>query len=639
MPHPENFVHALQHPQRRDGREGPGDGLLLFQNAYRYVQKQLLAPVSYASSGVDIAAADQALEMVKEAVRSTHGPEVLAAMGAFAGVFQATALQKMLQPALVASTDGVGTKTLLAAQAGRFATIGYDIVNHSLNDLLTQKATPLFFMDYVATGKLAPAHITAVVESVARACREAGCALLGGETAEMPGVYHSDAFDLVGTIVGAVDLAEGWQNGATIRAGDVLLGLPSNGLHTNGYSLVRRIFAPYKLETVFPELGESLADALLRPHRSYLRELQILHQQVTIKGIAHITGGGFAGNIARILPAGCQANIATHAWQVPPLFQLIARLGKIANDEMYSTFNMGIGMVLVLAPDMAEQARRVLPELLTVGTITEGSGVFLQGLQGTETPMTDQTTFGPLLAEGKTKQIYAHPSDNSLAYMVNKDQITAGDGERRNELVGKSRWSTITMANIYRLLNSAGIATHLVDQIDDVTVLIRRCTMLPIEQVMRRIATGSYLKRTPGAKEGDRFDPVLVETFLKDDANHDPQIWEEDIIARGLASKEEIAWMAAEGRRVFEVLERAWASVDVTLVDLKIEFGRDVLGQLMVADVIDNDSWRIWPGGDKNRMLDKQVYRNLKEVTEQDLQALGDRYALVADLTGKLKVS
>ncbi|MEO7022303.1 MAG: phosphoribosylaminoimidazolesuccinocarboxamide synthase, partial [Ktedonobacteraceae bacterium] len=168
---------------------------------------------------------------------------------------------------------------------------------------------------------------------------------------------------------------------------------------------------------------------------------------------------------------------------------------------------------------------------------------------------------------------------------------------------------------------------------------VKRCDMLPVEQVMRRVATGSYLKRIPTAKEGDRFEPVLVETFLKDDANHDPQIWEKDIIERGLATKAEIDWMAEEGRHVFDVLERAWASVDVMLVDIKIEFGRDSNGKLMVADVIDNDSWRIWPGGDKNRMLDKQVYRNLKEVTEQDLQALGDRYALVADLTGKLKLN
>src|SRR5215469_1028908 len=165
--------------------------------------------------------------------------------------------------------------------------------------------------------------------------------------------------------------------------------------------------------------------------------------------------------------------------------------------------------------------------------------------------MIQNPTFGPLLAEGKTKQIYAYPGDDSLVYMVNKDQITAGDGARRNELTGKSRWSTITMANVYRLLNAQGIATHLVKQVDDVTVLVKRCEMLPIEQVMRRIATGSYLKRTPGAKEGDRFQPVLVETFLKDDANHDPQIWEKDIIERGMATKEEIDWMAEEGRKVF----------------------------------------------------------------------------------------
>ena len=281
--------------------------------------------------------------------------------------------------------------------------------------------------------------------------------------------------------------------------------------------------------------------------------------------------------------------------------------------------------------------------------------------------MIDHPTFGPLLAEGKTKLIYAYPGNENLAYMVNKDQITAGDGARRNELVGKSRWSTITTANVFRLLNNVGaglapaltdptvgaglapalnptpapapIATHFVEQINDVTLLVRRCTMLPIEQVMRRIATGSYLKRHPGVSEGTRFEPVLVETFLKDDARHDPQIWEEDIVKMNLATSQEIAWMAAQGRRVFETLERAWATIDVTLVDLKIEFGRDTKGNLLVADVIDNDSWRLWPAGDKKRMLDKQVYRNLKEVTPQELQDVANRYALVADLTGKLKLT
>jgi phosphoribosylaminoimidazole-succinocarboxamide synthase len=251
--------------------------------------------------------------------------------------------------------------------------------------------------------------------------------------------------------------------------------------------------------------------------------------------------------------------------------------------------------------------------------------------------MTEKPHLGPLLAEGKTKGIFAYPGEADLAYMVNKDQITAGDGARRNELAGKSRWSTITTANIFTLLNAQGVATHLVEQIDDVTLVVRRCTMLPVEQVQRRIATGSYLKRHPEVSEGTRFEPVLVETFLKDDARHDPQIWVDDILRMGLASEQEIDWMAEVGRSVFVALERAWSSLEVTLVDLKIEFGRDSRGNLLVADVIDNDSWRLWPGGDKTRMLDKQVYRNLQSVTEQDLQAIADRYALVADLTGRLK--
>jgi phosphoribosylaminoimidazole-succinocarboxamide synthase len=251
---------------------------------------------------------------------------------------------------------------------------------------------------------------------------------------------------------------------------------------------------------------------------------------------------------------------------------------------------------------------------------------------------TNNPVFGPLLAEGKTKQIYAYPGNDQLVYIESKDQITAGDGARRNEISGKSRWSTITTANVFRLLNEAGIITHFIEQVSDTVLLVRRCRMLPIEHVQRRIATGSYLKRDPETSEGTRFDPVLVETFLKDDARHDPQIWPQDIIQQGLATAQEIEWMADEGRHVFETLERAWASVDVTLVDLKIEFGRDSENHLMVADVIDNDSWRLWPGGDKTRMLDKQIYRNLQDVTPQALQTVANRYALVADLTAKLKI-
>ena len=406
MPHPERYIQTLQHPLHRGMSNDQGDGLLIFQNAYQYAQSLFnengehgtlqassntnghaqqaasqQSPISYAASGVNIDAGEQAVRLMREAVRTSQGPEVLAGVGAFAGVFKASALQKMRHPALVASTDGVGTKTLLASQAGRYDTIGYDIVNHSVNDLLAQGARPLFFMDYLAVNKLDPAQAATIVQGVANACKEANCALLGGETAEMPDVYAENAFDLAGTIVGVVE-EEDAQNGATISEGDTILGLPSSGLHTNGYSLARRIFAAYALETVFPELGESLADALLRPHRCYLPEVTRLREYLSdrgryVKGIAHITGGGFKGNISRILPVGTQAVIDTTSWQVPALFQLIARLSGIEQEELYRTFNMGIGMIIVLAPKAALEARSALPELQTIGKITRGEGVVL----------------------------------------------------------------------------------------------------------------------------------------------------------------------------------------------------------------------------------------------------------------------
>ncbi len=393
MPHPERYIHALQHPQRR-GTQGHGDGLSLFKNAYEYIKRKLNAmnwprsgqfmafnlQTSYASSGVDIAAADTAKELMRNAVRATQGPEVLAGMGAFAGVYDLSRIQHMRRIALVASTDGVGTKTLIAAQAGHFETIGYDLVNHSVNDLLTQGATPLFFMDYLAMGKLDPVHAATIVKSVAMACQEVGCALLGGETAEMPDVYLPGAFDLAGTVVGIVEQDAIIGSQQNISMGDILLGLPSSGLHTNGYSLARRIFAPFALNTIFPELGESLVDVLLRPHRCYLREVQTLREYsgITIKGIAHITGGGFEGNIARILPPGVQAVVETDAWQVPPIFDLIGRLGSVTRKEMYRTFNMGVGMVFIFSPEVAKQVQRLLPELLTIGYIKEGEGIILQ---------------------------------------------------------------------------------------------------------------------------------------------------------------------------------------------------------------------------------------------------------------------
>ena len=244
-----------------------------------------------------------------------------------------------------------------------------------------------------------------------------------------------------------------------------------------------------------------------------------------------------------------------------------------------------------------------------------------------------ENTFGEKLAEGKTKIIYAHPADATLVYMVHKDSISAGDGARRNVIEGKGALSCQTTSNVFKALDRAGLPTHFVDKLDDTTMLVRGCRMIPLEVVMRRIATGSYLKRHPEASEGSRFDSILVEFFQKDDARHDPLITPENIQKEGIASSSEVLAMTDLGRQAFEALEDAWARQDVTLVDMKIEFGRDADGNLLIGDVIDNDSWRIWPGGQRGNMLDKQVYREMKQVDTSGLDLILEKYALVADLT------
>jgi phosphoribosylaminoimidazole-succinocarboxamide synthase len=248
--------------------------------------------------------------------------------------------------------------------------------------------------------------------------------------------------------------------------------------------------------------------------------------------------------------------------------------------------------------------------------------------------MADKIAFGEKLVEGKTKVIYAHPERDDVVYMLHKDGLTAGDGARRSELPGKGELACLTTSNVFYLLEQEGVPTHYIGMPAGNVNIVSRCTMIPIEVVMRRIATGSYLRRHPEISEGERFEPTVVEFFYKDDAAHDPQVNEQQIQEMGLAAVDEIETMRDVGRQVFEILEEAWAKQDVTLVDLKIEFGRtDEDGQLVVADVIDNDSWRIWPGGDKDRMLDKQVYRNLPEVTDEGLREVLTNYAQVAEMT------
>jgi len=308
----------------------------------------LAKSATYASAGVDIDAANRATEKIKELARATFNARTLSEIGSFGGMFDG-AFPEMRQPVLVASADGVGTKLKIAFATGIHNTVGRDLVNHCVNDILVQGARPLFFLDYIAIGKLAPETITSIVEGIANGCRENGCALLGGETAEMPGFYADGEYDVAGFIVGVVD-REKIIDGHSIAPGDVVLGLPSVGLHTNGYSLARKLFfdvAGYKAETHLDELGETVGSALLKQHVSYLRALEGLLDTGMIKGLAHITGGGLLENIPRILPEGTSVEIKRGSWPILPVFQSMQRIGNIEEGEMFRTFNMGIGMVII----------------------------------------------------------------------------------------------------------------------------------------------------------------------------------------------------------------------------------------------------------------------------------------------------
>jgi phosphoribosylamine--glycine ligase/phosphoribosylaminoimidazole synthetase len=331
---------------------------------------------SYASAGVDIDAGDKAVELMSAAVKATYGPEVLAGIGSFGGMYDASGLKALSDPVLVSSTDGVGTKVKLAAGAKRYGSIGQDIVNHCIDDILVQGARPLFFLDYIATSKLDPAMIAEAVGGMAKACRESGCALIGGETAEMPGVYMPEEFDVAGAIVGLAERSQMLPL-KTMRDGDLLLGFPSSGPHTNGYSLARKVFADADLNGYAEELGVPLIDALLAPHRSYLPVLWPVLSGApgTIKALAHITGAGFEGNVPRVLPADLDAHIRTDAWPMPPLFRLIMEKGGIDETEMYRVFNMGVGMIAVVAPEDVDAVARLSGQpFYRIGELKRGSG-------------------------------------------------------------------------------------------------------------------------------------------------------------------------------------------------------------------------------------------------------------------------
>jgi phosphoribosylformylglycinamidine cyclo-ligase len=334
--------------------------------------------MDYRQSGVDIDAGNETVRRIKGLARSTFTSGVLSEIGSFGGLF-ALDRDRFQEPVLVSSADGVGTKLKVAFLTGRHDTVGADLVNHCVNDILVQGAVPLFFLDYLATGRLSPDVAEQIVSGVARACRENGCALIGGETAEMPGFYADGEYDIAGFIVGIVEKAK-LVDGRAIVPGDVLIGLPSAGLHTNGYSLARRVLfdaAGFTADTMVPELGVSVGDALLAPHRSYLTLVRPLLERALVKGMAHITGGGLSENVPRMLPDGCAAAIDAGAWSVPPIFRVIERRGGIARAEMFRAFNMGIGLVVACAAADAERVVEIVsragePNAIRLGRVISG---------------------------------------------------------------------------------------------------------------------------------------------------------------------------------------------------------------------------------------------------------------------------
>ena len=336
--------------------------------------------LTYAGAGVDISAGNRSVELIKESVRSTFRPGVLTDIGGFGGLF-ALNKAKYQEPVLVSGTDGVGTKLKVAILLDKHDTIGIDAVAMCVNDILVQGAEPLFFLDYLAVGKLVPEMVAEIVGGVAEGCRQAGCALIGGETAEMPGFYNPGEYDIAGFVVGVVDRSK-IIDGKQITVGDKLIGLPSSGLHSNGYSLARKALweaAGYRVEQYLPDLGRTVGEEMLEPTRIYVKQILPLLNKFNLKGLAHITGGGLTENIPRILPPGTAVALDRQQWPVPPVFKLIQEVGKVADAEMLRTFNMGIGMVLVVSSlevdavmyDLAAMGEKAY----LIGEVTVGDGV------------------------------------------------------------------------------------------------------------------------------------------------------------------------------------------------------------------------------------------------------------------------
>ncbi len=599
--------------------------------------------ISYKDAGVDISKADESNAMIKQLVKQTYNHNTLSELGLFAGLYRFNKNQYE-NPVLVSSTDGVGTKLKLAVMSGDYTTVGGDIVNHCVNDILVHGAIPLFFLDYFAAGQLVPKHLEGIIKGMTLACVSNSTVLIGGETAELPGLYKTGDFDLAGTIIGVVE-KDKIINGQKIVPGDVAIGLASNGLHTNGYSLAIKVLlenSKYSLNDSIPELKCTLKEALLKTHTSYLKPVKALLKKFSIKGMAHITGGGLKDNIVRILPRNCSVEINKNAWEIPPLFKLIQSKGNIAEDEMFHAFNMGVGFVIFVPRSQADAVMQRIEdfniEAFKLGEVVLGEnkimfkqGSFLKRLfakkeapQVEPAPVSkaavpidssmlasnidnalESTDFPNLgsLYKGKVRDVYTKGNKMTI---ITTDRISAFDrvlgtipfkGQMLNQLA--VFWFDKTKDIVQN---------HLISCPDPNVSIAKVCKPYPVEMVVRQFITGSLwrdydkgnrsmygLEFPEDLNKYDKFEEPILTPTTKESEGHDLPISHDEIIEKGLISKERLEEIEDVALRLFERGCEVAAKQGLVLVDTKYEFGQDENGNLVLIDEIHTpDSSRYW---------------------------------------------
>ena len=639
--------------------------------------------VTYEDAGVNITAGNKAVSLMKQYIKSTFTPEVLGDIGSFGGMY-AFPSSKFRNPILVSSTDGVGTKLKLAFVSGKHDTIGQDLVNHCVNDILVQGAKPLFFLDYFATGKLNPEIAKEVVKGIAQACRENNTALIGGETAEMPGMYKNGEYDLASCIVGAVERDE-LVTGEKIKAGDILIGLPSTGLHTNGYSLARKIFFDvkgYEAEDFIPELGCTLREALMKVHKSYLHEISRLMNNVRVKGMAHITGGGLVENIPRILPENIGVEIDRSKINILPIFRMMQREGNVPEQDMWRTFNMGIGYVIIVSKEDVDRCLLLLENGKIIGKVVSGEKKvtfidekedLISKLQK-QLPLTFDKTNFPLLGNVYRGKVRDNYTSGDQRVIIVTDKVSAFD--RVLCTIPFKGQVLNSMARFWFEKTKDIVKNHMVEVPDPNIMIVKEVQPIPVEMVVRGYITGvtttsawyNYNKNgirnfcgnilPEGMQKDQKFDtPIITPSTKAVYGEHDESVSAQECIDRELLSKELMDKLCEISMKLYLRGRDICARQGIILVDTKYEFGL-LNGEIVLMDEIHTpDSSRFWfmdeyherfSKGIEQKKIDKEYIRewlvergfrgdgNIPEIPDEIRIEAGRRYIQTFELiTGK----